>query len=137
MRDETKGSAQQLADLTLTVTKLLDKLGLYTAEIYAQSREKIIKRQTQELLELSTPVVELWDKIVLLPLIGKRGPKLRSSAVALLCATEPIQKPVCAPPPIARKTGGFLTSPGSIPHQMILNSRKSVLWGPRNRRTHP
>jgi len=49
---------------------LLDKLGLYTAEVYQQSRDDIIKRQAQELLELSTPVVELWDKILALPLIG-------------------------------------------------------------------
>src|SRR5262245_19687909 len=70
LRDEIKGNAQQLADLIWMVTKLLDKLGLYTAEVYARSREEIIKRQTQELLELSTPVVKLWDKIVLLPLIG-------------------------------------------------------------------
>jgi len=70
LRNEIKGNARQLADLIWTVTKLLDKLGLYTTEVYARSREEIIKRQTRELLELSTPVVELWDKIVLLPLIG-------------------------------------------------------------------
>ena len=69
MRDEIKG-AQQLADLTWTVTKLLDALGLYTVEVYAQSRNEMIKRQADELLELSTPVVELWDKVLLLPLIG-------------------------------------------------------------------
>jgi rsbT co-antagonist protein RsbR len=70
LRDEVKGNAQQLADLTWTVTKLLDKLGLYTVEVYAQSREDILKRQSRELLELSTPVVELWDKIIAVPLIG-------------------------------------------------------------------
>ena len=62
LRDEIKNNAQQLANLTWTVTELLDKLGLYTVSIYAQSREAMIKRQAQELLELSTPVVELWDK---------------------------------------------------------------------------
>jgi rsbT co-antagonist protein RsbR len=70
LRGELKGDAQQLADLTWTVTKLLDKLGLYTVEVYAQSREGILKRQSLELLELSTPVVELWDKIIAVPLIG-------------------------------------------------------------------
>src|SRR5262245_17904387 len=45
LRDEIKGTAQQLADLIWMVTKLLDKLGLYTAEVYARSREEIIKRQ--------------------------------------------------------------------------------------------
>src|SRR5262245_52457364 len=69
-REELKGKPQQLADQTWLVTKLLDKLGLYTAEVYAQSREDIVKRQAQELLELSTPVVELWEGIILLPLIG-------------------------------------------------------------------
>jgi len=53
-----------------TATTLLDKLGLYTAEVFQQSRDDIIKRQSQELLELSTPVVQLWDKILALPLIG-------------------------------------------------------------------
>jgi rsbT co-antagonist protein RsbR len=67
--DEIK-DAQQLADLTWSVTKLIDKLGLYTVEVSAQSRNEMIKRQADELLELSTPVVELWDKIVALPLIG-------------------------------------------------------------------
>jgi rsbT co-antagonist protein RsbR len=70
LRCEIKANARRLADLTWTVTEVLDKFGLYTAEIYADSREEIIRRQTHELLELSTPVVELWDKIVLLPLIG-------------------------------------------------------------------
>src|SRR5262245_55336496 len=70
LRDELKGKPRQLADLTWSATKLLDKLGLYTAEVYAQSREDIVKRQAQELLELSTPVVELWEGIILLPLIG-------------------------------------------------------------------
>jgi rsbT co-antagonist protein RsbR len=43
---------------------------LYTTEAYLQSRESIIARQQQELMELSTPVVQLWDNIVALPLIG-------------------------------------------------------------------
>jgi rsbT co-antagonist protein RsbR len=51
-------------------TALLDKLGLYTTEAYLQSRESIISRQQQELMELSTPVVQLWDNVVALPLIG-------------------------------------------------------------------
>jgi rsbT co-antagonist protein RsbR len=70
LRDEIKSNAGQLADLTWTVNKLLDQLGLYTVEIHTQSRNEMIKRQADELLELSTPVVELWDKILVLPLIG-------------------------------------------------------------------
>lgn len=49
---------------------LLDKLGLYTTEVYQQSREAVIARQQAELMELSTPVVRLWDNILALPLIG-------------------------------------------------------------------
>jgi rsbT co-antagonist protein RsbR len=51
-------------------TALLDKLGLYTTEAYLKSRESIISRQQQEMMELSTPVVQLWDNVLALPLIG-------------------------------------------------------------------
>jgi rsbT co-antagonist protein RsbR len=49
---------------------LLDRLGLFTTEVYQQGREELISRQNQEMLELSTPVVELWEGILALPLIG-------------------------------------------------------------------
>jgi rsbT co-antagonist protein RsbR len=49
---------------------LIEKLGLYTTEIHQKSREEIIVRQQQELLELSTPVVQLWEGVLALPLIG-------------------------------------------------------------------
>jgi rsbT co-antagonist protein RsbR len=51
-------------------TVLLDKLGLYTNESYQKTREAVIKRQQMEMLELSTPVVKLWDGILAVPLIG-------------------------------------------------------------------
>jgi rsbT co-antagonist protein RsbR len=70
LRDEIKNDANTLADEMWTATTLIDKLGLYTTEVYQQNRDDIIKRQAQELLELSTPVVQLWDKILALPLIG-------------------------------------------------------------------
>ena len=60
----------EFAEQNWLMTVLLDKLGLYTTEVYQQNRELVIKRQQEELLELSTPVVELWDNIVALPLIG-------------------------------------------------------------------
>ncbi len=62
--------AQQLADESWAVGDLLDKLGLYTTEVFQKSREEVIARQQQEMLELSTPVVKLWDGILALPLIG-------------------------------------------------------------------
>ena len=63
-------TADELARQIWTVTCLLDQLGLYTIEAFVRTREDMIGRQQQELLELSTPVVELWDGILALPLIG-------------------------------------------------------------------
>jgi rsbT co-antagonist protein RsbR len=51
-------------------SRLLDRLALYTTEIHQQAREAVIRRQTEEMLELSTPVIQLWDGILALPLIG-------------------------------------------------------------------
>ena len=51
-------------------TELVDGLGLYTTDAYIKSREETIHRQQEEMLELSTPVVKLWDGILALPLIG-------------------------------------------------------------------
>ncbi|MDF2773486.1 MAG: anti-sigma-factor antagonist [Geminicoccaceae bacterium] len=70
IRRELAGDAEGLAAATWTATELLDKLGLYTTEVYQKSREEVIARQQQELLELSTPVVKLWDGILALPMIG-------------------------------------------------------------------
>jgi rsbT co-antagonist protein RsbR len=53
-----------------TVTLLLDRLALLTMEAFMATREELISRQQQELLELSTPVVKLWDGILALPIIG-------------------------------------------------------------------
>ena len=62
--------AQELSDGSWQITLLLDELGLYTIEVFQRSREAVINRQQEELLELSTPVVRLWDSILALPLIG-------------------------------------------------------------------
>lgn len=62
--------ATALARETWFATELLDELGLYTIEVFLKSRTDVIKRQQEEMLELSTPVVKLWDGIVALPLIG-------------------------------------------------------------------
>jgi rsbT co-antagonist protein RsbR len=68
LRAELQGEA--LATETWSVSTLLDALGLFTIELYQKDREEVIARQQQDLLELSTPVVELWDGILALPLIG-------------------------------------------------------------------
>jgi rsbT co-antagonist protein RsbR len=59
-----------LAEAFWIATKVLDRLGLYTTEAFQKTREQLIARQQRELLELSTPVVELWQGILALPLIG-------------------------------------------------------------------
>ena len=51
-------------------TTLLDKLALLTTEGFIKTKEQMIARQQEELLELSTPVVKLWDGILALPMIG-------------------------------------------------------------------
>jgi rsbT co-antagonist protein RsbR len=70
LRQEFKQDPETLTEEVWATTVLLDKLGLFTTEAYQQSRESVIARQQQELLELSTPVVKLWDGILALPLIG-------------------------------------------------------------------
>lgn len=52
------------------LSTLLDDLGLYTTELHQKAREEVIRRQQQEILELSTPVVKLWEGVVAIPLIG-------------------------------------------------------------------
>ncbi|MGI4827237.1 MAG: STAS domain-containing protein [Janthinobacterium lividum] len=53
-----------------TVDGFVDKLALHTTDSYIQGRDRVIARQQEDMLELSTPVVMLWDGIVALPLIG-------------------------------------------------------------------
>jgi rsbT co-antagonist protein RsbR len=69
LRREIRDIEELCREIWVT-TALLDKLGLYTTEAYLHSRESIISRQQQELMELSTPVVQLWDNVLALPLIG-------------------------------------------------------------------
>ena len=70
LRDEYGADAAGLVDEIWKTNALLDKLGLYTTEVFQKSREEIILRQQEEMLELSTPVVKLWDGILALPMIG-------------------------------------------------------------------
>ena len=60
----------QLVEETASTSALFDRLGLFTIEVYQKAREQVILRQQQELLELSTPVVQLWNGVLALPLIG-------------------------------------------------------------------
>ncbi|MBK5002094.1 STAS domain-containing protein [Pseudomonas sp. S31] len=60
----------RLAEQLWVVSELLDTFGMHTIRTYQKTREAVIKRQQEELLELSTPVVKLWDGVLALPLIG-------------------------------------------------------------------
>jgi rsbT co-antagonist protein RsbR len=68
--ESLKSDSTALAGTLWEATALLDALGLYTTEVFQKARESIIARQQEELIELSTPVVQLWEGILALPLIG-------------------------------------------------------------------
>ena len=70
LRREYGNDAEAVANESWLITRLVDKLGLYTIELHQQGREEVVDRQSREIAELSTPVVKLWDGIVALPLIG-------------------------------------------------------------------
>ncbi|MDB6042795.1 MAG: Anti-anti-sigma factor [Gammaproteobacteria bacterium] len=70
LRADLGNDAQALADELWATGYLLDRLGLYTTEMYVKGREEVISRQQREMMELSTPVVQLWENILALPLIG-------------------------------------------------------------------
>lgn len=60
----------ELSEEIWLATNLLDQLGLLTIEVYQKAREDVILRQQEELMELSTPVIKLWEGILALPIIG-------------------------------------------------------------------
>lgn len=92
IREGNEDDPEALVANMWMATELLDALGLYTIETYQQSREKIVRRQQEELLELSTPVVKLWDGILALPIIGTldsaRTQVMMESLLNAIAATE-------------------------------------------------
>lgn len=60
----------QQPDQLLAASQLVDKLGLYSMERFVASREEVIREQQESMLELSTPVVQLWKGVLAVPLIG-------------------------------------------------------------------
>jgi rsbT co-antagonist protein RsbR len=67
---EAGANADALAEEIWAATQLLDSLGLHTVSTFQRAREELINRQQEEMLELSTPVVKLWEGILALPMIG-------------------------------------------------------------------
>jgi len=70
LRQDLGRDPDALAGEMWSTSVVLDRLGLYTTEVYQKSREEVIVHQQREMLELSTPVVQLWQGVLGLPLIG-------------------------------------------------------------------
>ncbi len=70
LSEELQGDAASLTAEIWSSNELLDKLGLLTVRAFQKTREEVINRQQMEMLELSTPVVKLWDGVLALPMIG-------------------------------------------------------------------
>src|SRR5207244_613318 len=67
---ELVADAADLAPEYLAFSRMIDDLGLLTFETYAAAREQIIADQAASMLELSTPVIRLWDGVIAVPLVG-------------------------------------------------------------------
>ncbi len=63
-------SPKDLGEQLWALSELLDMLGLHTVKAFQKTREDVIQRQQEEMLELSTPVVKLWEGVLALPMIG-------------------------------------------------------------------
>lgn len=61
---------QELYAQSLKISKLIDHFGINTFETFIRGREEVILRQTDEITEISTPVIQVWDGILALPIIG-------------------------------------------------------------------
>ena len=70
LQTELKDDPLTLVDAIYKVSKLMDSLGIVTFETFIKGREEVILRQTDEITEISTPVIRVWDGILALPIIG-------------------------------------------------------------------
>lgn len=70
LQTELKSDPASLLDGILKVSKLMDSMGVITFETFIKGREEVILRQTDEITEISTPVIRVWDGILALPIIG-------------------------------------------------------------------
>lgn len=67
---EIKNDYQALFETSTKINKMMDNLGIVTFETFIKGREDVILRQTDEITEISTPVIRVWDGILALPIIG-------------------------------------------------------------------
>jgi rsbT co-antagonist protein RsbR len=70
LQTDLKGDPATLVDAIYRVSKLMDSLSIVTFETFIKGREEVILRQTDEITEISTPVIRVWDGILALPIIG-------------------------------------------------------------------
>ena len=96
LMEKLAGKPDQMLEEVLLLSKAIDAFALYTNEVFIAEREAVIERQREEMMELSTPVVELWDRVLTLPLIGTLD-SLRAQEVMenLLQAIVQYQAEVC------------------------------------------
>lgn len=87
LREATKSNPQQLVDEIWSAGNLLDRVALLTVDSAIKFREQTIARQQEEMLELSTPVVKLWDGVLALPLIGTLDSARTQIVMELLLST--------------------------------------------------
>ncbi|WP_134092008.1 STAS domain-containing protein [Olivibacter sp. XZL3] len=69
LQEEVKDPADLIA-ATLNLSRLIDNFSIITFETFIKGREEVILRQTDEITEISTPVIRVWDGILALPIIG-------------------------------------------------------------------
>lgn len=70
LQQEIKNDPAQLLEESIKVSKLIDSLSMITFETFIKGREEVILRQTDEIAEISTPVIRVWDGILAMPIIG-------------------------------------------------------------------
>jgi len=70
LKGETKNDLQTLFDESVKINRIMDNLSVITFETFIKGREEVILRQTDEISEISTPVIRVWDGILALPIIG-------------------------------------------------------------------
>jgi rsbT co-antagonist protein RsbR len=70
LQTEIKDSPETLYDASMKINKLIDSFSMTTFETFIKGREEVILRQTDEITEISTPVIRVWDGILALPIIG-------------------------------------------------------------------
>lgn len=70
LEEELKDKPELIYEEFRKVSKLIDSLGVVTFETYIKGREEVIGRQTEEIAEISTPVIKVWEGIIAMPIIG-------------------------------------------------------------------